>query len=192
MVQLGLKGKWLQMLGSGDAVVRIERLDGLLSEQRATLASSEPQNLTVPVTRALDVGHLQVRAVSLPWRGGEGGGGLSFPGVFCVGAHGELILRTQVGALVVAALSSQQSSSPPRGLFRLPAVLLCVLYCVLAVAGGTREKRHICVHPYVCGRRELPRLLLGLGNVDLSLVRAYVQKPRARTHVYVCNVGLEW
>eukprot|EP00752_Nemacystus_decipiens_P004365 g3989.t1 len=59
VVQLGLKGKWLQMLGSGDAVVRIERLDGLLSEQRAALASSAPQNLMVPVARALDVGHLQ-------------------------------------------------------------------------------------------------------------------------------------
>lgn len=62
VVQLGLKGKWLQTLGSGDAVVRIERLDGLLAEQRAALASSEPQNLTVPVARPLDVGHLQVRA----------------------------------------------------------------------------------------------------------------------------------
>eukprot|EP00903_Cladosiphon_okamuranus_P015467 g14281.t2 len=59
VVQLGLKGRWLQMLGSGDAVVRIERLDGLLAEQRAALASSAPQNLTVPVARALDVGHLQ-------------------------------------------------------------------------------------------------------------------------------------
>lgn len=65
MVQLGLKGKWLQMLGSGDAVVRIERLDGLLAEQRAVLTSSAPQNLTVPVARALDVGHLQVRVVPI-------------------------------------------------------------------------------------------------------------------------------
>ena len=78
-MQLGLKGKWLQMLGSGDAVVRIERLDGLLAEQRAALASSAPQNLAVPVARALDVGHLQVRVVpgytfaSLHRRAGERG-----------------------------------------------------------------------------------------------------------------------
>lgn len=60
MVQLGLKGKWLQTLGSGEAVVRIERLDDLLAEQRTALTSSAPQNLTVPVARPLDVGHLQV------------------------------------------------------------------------------------------------------------------------------------
>lgn len=59
------------MLGSGDAVVRIDRLDGLLAEQRSALTSSAPQNLTVPVARALDVGHLQVRAVApeVVWRG---------------------------------------------------------------------------------------------------------------------------
>lgn len=68
VVQLGLKGKWLQMLGSGDAVVRIERLDGLLAEQRAALISSAPQNLTVPVARALDVAHLQVRVWIGFWR----------------------------------------------------------------------------------------------------------------------------
>jgi len=63
-VQLGLKGKWLQTLGSGDAGVRIERLDGLLKEQRAALTSTEPQNLTVPVARPLDVGHLPVSSSS--------------------------------------------------------------------------------------------------------------------------------
>lgn len=60
VVQLGLKGKWLERLGSGDAVVRVERLDDLLIEQRTALTSSEPHLLRVPVARPLDMGHLQV------------------------------------------------------------------------------------------------------------------------------------
>ncbi|CAM9271014.1 unnamed protein product [Ectocarpus sp. 12 AP-2014] len=59
VVQLGLKGKWLERLGSGDAVVRVERLDDLLIEQRTALTSSEPHLLRVPVARPLDMGHLQ-------------------------------------------------------------------------------------------------------------------------------------
>ncbi|CAM9165625.1 unnamed protein product [Ectocarpus fasciculatus] len=59
VVQLGLKGEWLQRLGSGDAVVRVERLDDVLVEQRTALTSSAPHLLRVPVARPLDLGHLQ-------------------------------------------------------------------------------------------------------------------------------------
>ena len=66
VVQLGLKGTWLHALGSGKEIMRIERLDGLMAEQRRVLASSEPQALMVPVARPLDVGHLEVCAIRLP------------------------------------------------------------------------------------------------------------------------------
>lgn len=64
MVQLGLKGTWLEALGSGDVVVKIRRLDDLLAQQRAVLESSEPQLLSVPVARPLDCGHLPVKMVT--------------------------------------------------------------------------------------------------------------------------------
>lgn len=60
-MQIGLKGKWLQTLGSGSAVVKIERLDCFLAEERASLTSASPHLLKVPVARPLDVGHLEVR-----------------------------------------------------------------------------------------------------------------------------------
>lgn len=61
MPQIGLKGKWLEALGSGDVVVKIRRLDELLAEQRAVLESSKPQLLKVPVARPLDCSNLTVR-----------------------------------------------------------------------------------------------------------------------------------
>lgn len=60
VVQLGLKGQWLQSLGEGDAVVRIERLDDLLENQRAILSSDKPHLLAVPKASPLDVGFLKV------------------------------------------------------------------------------------------------------------------------------------
>lgn len=60
MVQLGLKGTWLNALGSGQEVVKIERLDDIVAQQRRVLESSKPQSLMVPIARPLDVGYLEV------------------------------------------------------------------------------------------------------------------------------------
>lgn len=59
-MQLGLKGKWLEALGSGREIVKVERLDVSIAKQRAILESSKPHQLMVPVARPLDCGYLQV------------------------------------------------------------------------------------------------------------------------------------
>ncbi|CAM9808749.1 unnamed protein product, partial [Choristocarpus tenellus] len=60
VVQLGLKGDWLQRIASGEEIVHLERLDALMTLQRSVLASASPQGLYVPVERVFDPSHLEV------------------------------------------------------------------------------------------------------------------------------------